>query len=136
MAGIGVRNPWARVQTVESREAGGFMILLNSGPREDRLLGAHCSIAEKVDLYGIKVVGSEIRMRPMAKGLRLSVDLPIELKPRGYHLLFQGLKEPLVLGRTILATLNFERMGLLDVELVVKKQGAVGKDTLNAPRTD
>lgn len=132
MAGIRIRDPWARVQTVESREAGGFMIVTNTGPEHDRLVGALSPVAEKVELHGIKVVGSEIRIRPIKRGIMLAVDVPVELKPRGYHLLLQGLKAPLAAGQKVPVTLTFARARPLDVELVVRQQGPVGADVLNA----
>ena len=127
---IDISNPWARIQTVESGEAGGFMTINNSGPEPDRLVGATSGMAEKVEIHGIKVVDAALRMRPLEQGLRLPVGMPIELKPRGYHLLFQRLKAPLVRGQTVSVTLIFEKAGSRPVELVVKAEGLVGSDTL------
>jgi copper(I)-binding protein len=127
---IDVSNPWARIQTVESGEAGGFFTLTNTGPEPDRLLAATSDVAEKVEIHGIKVVGATLRMRPLEQGLGLPVGTPIELKPRGYHLLFQRLKTRLVRSQKVPVTLTFEKAGARSVELVVKAEGRVGADTL------
>lgn len=127
---IEIIRPWARVQTVESREAGGFMTLKNSGPQNDRLLAASSAVAETVEICGIRVVDNNLRMRPYKNGLNVPAGMPIELKPRGYHLFFQGLKAPLVKGQKVPVTLTFEKAGTRDIELTVEAEGLVGKDNL------
>jgi periplasmic copper chaperone A len=127
---IDISNPWARIQTVESGEAGGFLTLTNTGPEPDRLVAATSDAAEKVEIRGIKVVGAVLGMRLLEQGLRLPVGMPIELRPRGYHLLFQRLKAPLVRGQKVPVTLTFEKAGVRQLELVVKAEGLVGNDTL------
>src|SRR6185437_4826101 len=106
---IDIGNPWARVQTAESGEAGGFLTLTNTGPEPDRLVGATSDAAGKVEIHGIKVVGASLRMHPLEQGLRLPVGMPIELKPRGYHLLFRHLKGRLAQGQKVPVTLSFEK---------------------------
>jgi periplasmic copper chaperone A len=135
---IEIIRPWARVQTVESRQAGGFMTLKNSGPEADRLLAASSAVAETVEIHGIRVVENALRMRPYKQGLNVPVGMPIELKPRGYHLFMQGLKAPLAKGQKVPVTLTFEKAGPRQVELTVEDEGLVGKDTLGlyVPKDD
>jgi periplasmic copper chaperone A len=127
---IAISHPWARIQTIESREAGGFLTLNNDGPEADRLIGAESPLADKIEIQGIKVVGAEARMRLLEKGIGIPVGMPIELKPRGYHLLLQGVKAPLQLGQKVPVTLIFEMAGRRDVELVVEAEGLIGADAL------
>lgn len=127
---IEITRPWARVQTAESREAGGFMTLKNNGSENDRLVAAACDQAETVEICGIRVVDNDLRMRPYKDGLNVPAGMPIELKPRGYHLLMQGLKAPLVKGQKVPVTLTFEKAGTRQIELTVEAEGLIGKDTL------
>jgi periplasmic copper chaperone A len=127
---IAITRPWARIQTIESREAGGFLTFNNDGPEADRLVGAESPLADKIDLHGIKVVGAGTRMMPLEKGLGIPVGMPIELKPRGYHLQLHGLRAPLQLGQKVPVTLLFEKAGRRDVELVVEAEGPIGSDVL------
>ena len=48
------------------------------------------------------------------------------LKPRGYHLLLQGLTAPLNTGSRLPATLVFEKAGTIDIEFLVEAPGPVG----------
>lgn len=135
---IDISNPWARALTADSDEAGGFLTFTNSGPDADRLLAAESDVAAKVEIHGIKVVGAGLRMKLLEGGLGVPVGMPIELKPRGYHLLFQGLGKPLVQGQQVAVTLTFEKAGKREIELVVKEEGPVGADALGiyAPDQD
>jgi copper(I)-binding protein len=133
---IDISRPWARIQSVESGEAGGFLTLANSGPEPDRLLAAASDLAEAVEIHGIRVVGADLRMRPLEQGLRLPVGMPIELKPRGYHLLFRRLKARLAQGQRVPVTLTFEKAGTRRVELVVKAEGLVGTDVLGFDKSE
>jgi copper(I)-binding protein len=134
--GIDISNPWARVQTVDSGEAGGFLTLANSGPDPDRLLAAESDLAARIEIHGIKVVGADLRMKQLEGGLGVPVGMPIELKPRGYHLLFQGLRQPLARGQHVPVTLTFEKAGRREIELVVKEEGVVGADVLGVYTPD
>jgi copper(I)-binding protein len=131
---IDIRRPWARMQTAESGEAAGFVTLTNRGSEPDRLVAAATPLAARTEVWGIKVVGAELRMRPLESGLRLPPDMAIELKPRGYHLFFQGLAKPLARGQKVPVTLTFASAGPRQVELIVEAEGPINKDTLGQPQ--
>jgi copper(I)-binding protein len=127
---IDISRPWARTGSGTERRAAGFMTLANKGTEADRLVGAQSPLAEKIEIHGIKVVGPDIAMRPLERGVGLPVDTIITLKPRGYHLLLQGLKAPLAQGQRVPVTLTFEKAGNRQVELTVEAEGPIGGDTL------
>ena len=127
---IEIRRPWARLQTVESSEAAGFVTLTNRGSEPDRLVAATCALAEKTEIWGVKVVGAELRMLPLEKGVFLEVGMAVELKPRGYHLFFQGLTQPLVRGQKVPVTLTFAKAGTREIELAVEAEGYINRDAL------
>jgi hypothetical protein len=133
---IDIRRPWARMQAADSAEAAGFVTLTNRGPEADRLIAASSSLAARTEIWGIKVAGAVLRMRRLEEGVHLPVDMAIELKPRGYHLFFQGLARPLVPGEKVPVTLKFARSGTREVELVVKVEGYINKDALGLYRPD
>jgi periplasmic copper chaperone A len=128
--GLEVGSPWARAALRATGNGGGYFTLANKGTVPDRLTGASSPAAERVELHGIKVEGSGLRMRPLANGLALSPGTAFTLKPRGYHLLLVGLKAPLQEGTPLAVTLAFEKAGSLDIELVVAAPGPVGGEAL------
>jgi len=127
---IDINGPWMRMSAAVAQQAGGFFTVTNKGREPDRLIAAESPVAARVEIHGIKVVGSGITMRPMDNGLGLPPDTAITLKPRGYHLLMQELKKPLTKGERVPVTLTFEKAGSRQIELVVEAAGPVGNETL------
>ena len=127
---IDISRPWARAGSATELRAAGFMTLANTGAEADRLVGAASPLAEKIEIHGIRVVGPDIAMLPLESGVRLPADTTITLRPRGYHLLMQGLKAPLAKGQRVPVTLTFEKAGSRQVELTVEAAGPIGSDTL------
>lgn len=130
-----ISDPWARAESQTAPECGGFFVVSNKGETADRLVAATCRLAERVEIHAIKVVGADIKMRPLEGGLRLPPDTTLTLKPRGYHLLMRGLTEPLAEGASLPVTLVFDQAGSLDIELAVRAAGLVGNEILVEERS-
>jgi copper(I)-binding protein len=126
-----ISRPWARAATTAEKTGGGFFTLENKGNEPDRLVAASTPAADSVEIHAIKVVGPDIKMRPMDNGLAVPPRTTITLKPRGYHLVMKGLKAPLLAGATVPVVLTFEKAGTRTVEMKVEAPGPVGEDVLN-----
>lgn len=128
-----MHKPWARSSSHSPPEgiAGAFLSIANRGPHDDRLVAASSALADRVELCGIKVVGADIGMRPMANGVAIPAGGTMTLKPRGYHLLLRGLEAPLAKGSTLPVTLTFEKAGTVAVDFAVEEPGLVGEAILN-----
>jgi copper(I)-binding protein len=126
-----ISRPWARSSVRTPSDVGGFFIVLNKGTAPDRLLAARSALAKAVEIQGIKVVGADIRMRPLDKGLGVDPGGTLTLKPRGYHLLLSGVKPPPAAGTEVPVTLSFERAGEVDIKLAVTAAGPVGAEILD-----
>jgi copper(I)-binding protein len=126
---IDISRPWARRSPTMAQCAGGYFTVTNKGREADRLVAAESPVTGKIEIHGIRVVGSGITMKPMDKGLGLPPDTAITLKPRGYHLLIE-LKAPLAMGQKLPVILSFEKAGPQPIELVVEADGPVGNETL------
>ena len=129
-----MHKPWARASSSRHQPsdlAGAFLSITNKGPDDDRLVGASSPLAERIDLQGIKVVGADIEMRPMANGVIVPAGYTMTLQPRGYHLLLQGVKTPLEKGSMLPVILTFEKAGAVTVEFAVEEPGLVGEAILN-----
>jgi copper(I)-binding protein len=131
LGSIEITRPWARASSVVIGEAGGFLTIANQGPDPDRLIAVSSPAADQIGLYGIKVEGSQILMRPLDNGLALPVATTLTLKPRGYHMLLQRLKAPLAKGTQIPMKLTFEKAGSIDIEFTVEAEGLVGAHVLD-----
>jgi copper(I)-binding protein len=128
---IDISHPWARSPSAGSLEAAGFLTLTNRSNEADRLVAATSPLADRVELHGIRVVGPDIAMRQLERGVGLPPGTAITLRPRGYHLLLQGLKAPLAKGQRVPVSLTFEKAGAREIELVVEALGPIGNATLH-----
>jgi copper(I)-binding protein len=126
---IDISGPRVRPSSALSGFAAGYFTLTNKANKADRLLGARSARAEKIEICGIRVVGSDMTMKPMERGLGLPPDTAITLKPRGYHL-WIALDAPLARGETMPVTLEFETAGPRSIELAVEAPGPIGNDAL------
>lgn len=136
LAAIEIGEPWARVPGTgvddnrEGPQVGGYFTLANKGATPDRLVGATSPDAASVEIHAIKVVGSNIKMLPLEKGLALPGDTTFTLKPRGYHLLLKEPRAGLAPGMSVSVTLVFETAGKLEIELPIRDTGRIGNITL------
>jgi copper(I)-binding protein len=67
-----------------------------------------------------------MKMRSLPNGLEIKPGTSVDLKPGGYHLMFQKLQSPLKEGQTIKGTLVFEKAGSVEVEYKVMPIGSSG----------
>lgn len=126
-----ISRPWARAATGMEKLGGGFLTIENKGNVADRLLAVSTPAAETVEIHAIRVVGPDIKMRPLETGLAVPPRSTLTLRPRGYHLLLKGLTAPLVAGTKISAVLTFEKAGSRNIEMTVEAPGPVGEDALS-----
>ena len=70
------------------------------------------------------VIDGVMKMRPLDKGIEIPAGGKLELKPGSYHVMFIGLKKPLVKGDVIKGSLTFEKAGKVAVEFNVEEMGA------------
>jgi periplasmic copper chaperone A len=97
-----VEGAWVRSAVAGQSGTGAFMKLTAREPLE--LVGASTPVAGIAQVHEMKMEGDVMRMRPVGK-LDLPAGQPVELKPGGYHVMLQELKQPLVAGTTVPLTL-------------------------------
>lgn len=103
-AHVQANNAWARASVQGQQATGAFVQLTAKEPL--RLVGVETTAAAAAEIHEMKMEGDVMRMRAVE-----SLDLPkgqtVELKPGGYHLMFQQLKAPLQEGSQVPVTLVF-----------------------------
>ncbi len=122
-------KPWARSSSSRPDIAGGFMTVINDG-EADRLVSASCAAAGSVEIQAIRVKGPVLEMRKI-ESLAIPPANQQTLKPRGYHLLMNGLASPLPAGSKLPITLVFETAGSVTVDFAVEAPGVVGHAALH-----
>jgi copper(I)-binding protein len=112
-----VSNAWARA-TPPGVTVGAVYLRIDGGPAPDRLLGASCPRAERVELHAVDRASGMARMR-RADGVAIPAGGRVELAPQAVHLMLLGLESPLRAGETLPLTLRFERGGEAAIEVEV-----------------
>ena len=109
-----VDHPLARASLGRVPNTAAYFVLKNQGRAPDRLLGASCACAAKVELHQHVMKGAVASMAPVA-----SVVVPaggqVAFAPGGHHAMLTGLKRPLEAGTMVELTLRFERAGAVKV---------------------
>ena len=116
---ISITDPHAR-PTVPGQPGGAaYLTLENTGSSADRLVGVASPIAQSTEIHTMRMDGDVMRMREAGE-LPLAPAAKVEMKPgMGYHIMLNGLKQPLKEGATFPITLTFEKAGKIEVPVVV-----------------
>ena len=84
-----------------------------------QLVGASTPVAGTTEVHEMKMEGDVMRMRAVPK-LDLPAGQVVELKPGGYHIMLQELKQPLAKGATVPLTLVFRDAKGVESKLELK----------------
>lgn len=121
-----IGHPWSRATAPGAPVAGGYMTITNTGAEADRLVGGSAPFAGRVEIHEMTMQDDVMRMRELEGGLEIAPGETVELRPGGFHVMFMDLKEPLVEGESVPATLVFEKAGTVEVEFAIESMGARG----------
>jgi periplasmic copper chaperone A len=97
-----VEGAWVRSTVTGQSGSAAYMKITAAEPMQ--LVSVTTPLAGTADVHEMKMEGDVMRMRSLPR-LDLPAGRTIELKPGGYHLMLQELKQPLTVGSTVPLTL-------------------------------
>ena len=118
-----IAHPWSRATPAGAPVGAGYMVVTNTGAA-DRLVAATADVSDRVEIHEMSVVDGVMKMRALDKGIEVPAGGRLELKPGSYHIMFIGLKKPLVKGEKVKGSLSFEKAGKVDVEYAIEDVAA------------
>jgi len=118
-----VKSAWARATPGKSETGAAYLTIESAGP--DRLTAVSTPVAGKAELHEMTMQGGVMRMRALG-ALDLPAGQAVVLKPGATHIMLVGLKQPLRVGESFPLSLEFEKAGRREVNVVVEKAGAMG----------
>ncbi|MFT3730650.1 MAG: copper chaperone PCu(A)C [Hyphomicrobium sp.] len=122
--GITVHHPWTRI-TAEGAAVGvGYLSITNNSKDSDKLIGGTFEGADHVEIHEMKMDGDKMIMRQLKDGLEIKPGETVKFAPGSNHLMFVGLKAPIVKGPNVKGSLSFEKAGTIDVSFKVESIGA------------
>ena len=115
-----IEQPWAAETPPAALAGAAYLNIVNDG-KADRLLGAKAEVARHVELHSTAMEGNMMRMRAVA-ALEVPGDTTTVLEPGGIHIMLIDLKQPLRAGQNVPLTLEFEKAGVLHVQVPIRRR--------------
>jgi len=122
---ITAEKAWARATTSAAATGVVYLSLADTGPAGDRLVGVVTPVAAHAGMHIMVMEGNVMQMRPV-DAVDVKPGERIEFKPNGLHIMLTDLKQKLTRGERFPVTLDFEKAGKIDVEVLVLPIGATG----------
>jgi copper(I)-binding protein len=122
---IKVEKAWARATPSAGATGVVYFSLADTGPAADRLIGVATPAAGQAGMHIMVMEGNVMQMRPV-DAVDVKPGERIDFKPNGLHVMLTDLKQPLTRGERFPVTLDFEKAGKVDVEVLVLPIGATG----------
>ncbi|MEI9984946.1 MAG: copper chaperone PCu(A)C [Aliidongia sp.] len=89
----------------------------------DTLTAVSTPVAETAQVHETRNVGGVMQMRAV-DAVPVSSAAPLQLAPDGYHVMLEGLKQPLKAGDAFPVTLTFAQAGAVTATVQVRSLGA------------
>ncbi len=124
LGAIEIGHPWSRATPPGAKVGGGYATFTNDGDTADTLVAATISVADKTEIHEMSVKDGVMTMRPVEGGVAIPPHGTVTLGPNGLHLMFIGLKSPLVQGTKVPGSLTFAKAGTVAVEFAIDAIGA------------
>ena len=89
----------------------GYMLIKNTGASNDSLIGIDADFAGMSMLHQSSVDSNGVATMKMVMTIDIPAGQTVELKPGGFHVMFDNLKQNLTVGDTVTLTLHFKNAG-------------------------
>jgi hypothetical protein len=120
---ITIDDAYARSSSMGATSGAAFFIIENKGTEADHLLSASSMIAERTELHThIADANGVMQMVEVPEGWDIPAGGTHELKRGADHVMFLGLKQPLLQGDIVELTLKFAKAGDVVVAIPVDLQ--------------
>ena len=117
---IKIMDPYARAASPSAKSGAAFMMLMNHGTEDDRLIAATSDVAKKVELHThIEDANGVMQMRHDPDGFEIPAGGSHALARGGDHVMFMGLNGAFEQGATVPLTLVFESGEEITLEVPV-----------------
>jgi copper(I)-binding protein len=126
---IHITQPWSRATPKGATAGAGYMTITNKGTTPDKVSCVSDDASAQCEIHSMTMEGGVMKMRPVEGGLEIKPGDSVTLAPSRFHVMFRQLKHPLEQGKTVKATLKFDKAGNVDVEYPILAIGASAPGT-------
>src|ERR1700679_1232588 len=121
---IHITQPWARATPKAASTGAAYLTVANSGTAVDRLSCVASDVSATCQIHSMSMDDGVMKIPP---------GETITLTPSGLHLMLVDLKHALEPGKTLEATLRFEKAGTVKVDFPIAAIGASAPGAAAAP---
>jgi periplasmic copper chaperone A len=126
---IHITAPWARATPKGASSGAAYVTIANKGAVPDRVACESSDVSAACQIHTMAMERGVMKMRPVEDGLEIKPGETVTLKPSGLHLMLMDLRHPLEQGKTVEATLHFEKAGTIKIDFPVAVIGAAAPGT-------
>ena len=121
---IHITQSWARATPKGASSGAAYVTIMNNGKTPDRVSCVSSDASAKCQIHTMTMENGVMKMRPVEGGLEIKPGETVTLKPSSFHIMLANLKHSLEEGKSVDATLQFEKAGTVKVEFPVLAIGA------------
>jgi len=128
-AQIIIKEAHAFATPTGARTAAAFFTIKNGLAEDDALISASSDIANITEIHEniIDPTDGTMMMRKI-RALAVPAGEKTKLHPKGHHIMFIDLKQPLTESENFSLTLTFEKSGTQEIDVLVTPMGGAKKD--------
>src|SRR5262249_4818995 len=112
---IHITQPWSRATPKGATAGAGYITIMNKGTTPDKVSCVSDDASAQCEIHSMTMEGGVMKMRPVEGGLEIKPGETVTLAPSGFHVMFRQLKHPLEQGKTVKATMKFDKAGTVEV---------------------
>ena len=124
---IEIQAPWIRLPPPVSNNSAGYFVLQNKSENTYILTGISSSISDDISIHETQIKDDKYSMMPV-KEVTIAPNSEVIFQPKGLHLMFMGIKQPLTLGQEVEVILHFANKEEIAVYFVVSKMPTTEND--------
>jgi len=120
-----IQNPYAFATAQSAKNGAAFMVIENATKQNDTLVNAYSGISQHTEIHQniIDPDDGQMIMRKIPT-LNIAQKSNTILEPKGYHIMFINLKQPLSIEQAFPLTLSFEKSGEITIMVQVVPSGS------------
>jgi len=119
-ATFSVEDAHVRATPPHAKNSAAFMKISNNSDSALKLISASSDIAERVELHSHIMSDGMMKMRQV-EAIDIDANGQVELRPGSFHVMFLGLKSPLVEGNKVEIKLYFSNGDEIVLDTPIKK---------------
>lgn len=124
--GFEIRESWAR-PAAQGENGAIYFVIYNHTGADDELTGISSDAAEAVEMHESRMDGDVLQMRPL-KSVPLPANAETTFKPRGLHVMLNGMKKDLKIGAEVEIVLHFKNFEDTKVVVPVREMPVAGEE--------